>query len=81
MQLIRSPGQMKISGTAAAKKVNYKSPAGREMYSDAIQQDEMNKIAVRDDDDFEVQNSVHIINENLHKGFRSPAGGTVMSFG
>lgn len=54
MQLIRSPGQMKISGTAAAKKVNYKSPAGREMYSDAIQQDEMNKIAVRDDDDFEV---------------------------
>jgi hypothetical protein len=30
MALIRSPGQMKISGTAAAKKVNYKSPIGRD---------------------------------------------------
>ena len=43
MQLIRSPAQMKISGTMAARKVNYKSPVGRE-YADAIGQDDLMKI-------------------------------------
>lgn len=62
--MIRSPGQVKISGGAAAKKVNYKSPAGRAVYSDGIGQEEVNKLVVRDDDDFDNQQSICITNEN-----------------
>lgn len=72
---------MKFNGTAAAKKVNYKSPLGRGTYSDAIGQEEINRLNVRDEDDFETQRSIQITNENKHR-MRSPNnGGTVMSFG
>lgn len=55
---------MKFNGTAAAKKVNYKSPVGRPDYSDSIGQEEINRLALRDEDDFETQKSIHITNEN-----------------
>ena len=44
---------MKFNGTAAAKKVNYKSPVGRATYSDAVGQGELNRLGVRDQDDFD----------------------------
>jgi hypothetical protein len=72
---------MKFNGTAAAKKVNYKSPVGRPDYSDSIGQEEINRLALRDEDDFETQKSIHITNENKLR-MRSPGNqGTVMSFG
>ena len=72
---------MKFNGNAAAKMVNYKSPVGRATYSDAIGQEEINRVATRDEDDFETQKSIHITNENKQR-MRSPGNqGTVMSFG
>jgi hypothetical protein len=64
MALIRSPGQMKISGSAAAKKVNYKSPIGNSIKYSEVAQDEMGRVLLRDDDDFENQKSIQITNEN-----------------
>jgi hypothetical protein len=67
--------------------VNYKSPIGpgnlgrdNLNFTNAIAQDEMDRLIVRDDDDFDNQKSMEIINENIQK-IKSPANRTALNSG